>query len=91
MTIDMRSGISAALFSLVLGGCSFNDASRVEADFGNSVRQMVEEQIYDKQAASNPSEEVMAIDGVILDNSMKVYRGEAEKEKAAEKKLSVAF
>lgn len=91
MNIDMRLGAALALSFLALGGCSFYDASRVDADFGNSVRQMVDEQIYDKQAASNPSEDVMEIDGVIQDNNMKVYRGEEEKEKSEERTLSITF
>lgn len=91
MTTKARLGVGTVLCSLTLGGCSFYDASRVEADFGNSVRQMVQEQIYDTQAASNPSEDVMPVDGVILDNSIKTYRGDVEKETSEARSLSISF
>ena len=40
---------------LLLGGCSFQDPSRVESDFGVSVRSMVSAQIYDPEAAAEPA------------------------------------
>lgn len=44
----------AASTLLVITACTFPDPSRVEADFGNSVRNMVAEQIYDPAIASDP-------------------------------------
>lgn len=35
-------------------GCGFSEPRRVENDFGNSVRQMVQEQIHDPATASEP-------------------------------------
>lgn len=44
--------------ALLLAGCATTDPSRVEADFGNSVRQMTSAQILDPAAAQNPPTEL---------------------------------
>ena len=63
-----------ALFALIIG-CASTDPQRVEDDFGNSVRHMVDAQIYDREAAANPSTEaVTGMDGVQAEAVMDVYR-----------------
>ena len=49
------SGVLLALAALTSGGCAWQEPARVEADFGKSVRQMVQAQIHDTQAASRPA------------------------------------
>lgn len=44
-----------ALLLVALIGCSWHEPSRVEADFGKSVRLMIAEQLYDPDAAVNPA------------------------------------
>ncbi len=46
--------------AMLLAGCAMTastDPTRVENDFGNSVRQMVDGQIYDTKAARKPATE----------------------------------
>ena len=52
------------LISIFVSGCSSTDPTRVEADYGNSVRNMIEAQIYDPDAAKYPpSEPPTTLDG----------------------------
>lgn len=39
---------------LLISGCAWNETSRVDTDFGNSVRNMVAEQIFDPEVAHDP-------------------------------------
>ena len=60
---------------LTLAACVTTDPTRVEEDFGNSVRHMVNAQIYDPEAARNPPKAPpMGIDGVQAEAVMDVYR-----------------
>lgn len=60
---------------VLLTSCSFYAPLRVEEDFGNSVRQMVQEQIYDKQAASAPAVDgPNTLDGEYGDATINEYR-----------------
>lgn len=43
------------LATLLVSGCSFQNPTRVENDFGVSVRTMVAAQIYDPEAAAEPA------------------------------------
>lgn len=38
----------------MLSSCAWNEPTRVEKDFGNSVRSMIAEQLYDPQTARQP-------------------------------------
>lgn len=38
-----------------ISGCAWHDLSRVDSDFGLSVKQMVAEQIFDPETASEPA------------------------------------
>ena len=63
--------------AFLVAGCATTDTdpSRVEDDFGNSVRHMVNAQIYDPVAAQNPPEAPpMGIDGVQAEAAIDVYR-----------------
>ena len=65
-----------------LGGCSA-DPKYVEADFGNSVRQMVAAQIYDPVVASDPVEEPPELlDGTGASESVTGYRQSARRSSA---------
>ena len=65
-------GTVTAVAALAAAGCA--DAPS-EADYGNSVKQMVEAQTYDPAASANPPEQPpMASDAARLDNAMTVYR-----------------
>ncbi len=61
--------------SITMAACASTDPTRVEDDFGNSVRHMVQSQIYDKEAANNPARKPpMGIDGVQAESVLDVYR-----------------
>jgi hypothetical protein len=76
----MKAPYSAAVaaLALVLGACantSDTDPVRVEQDFGRSVDQMIEAQIYDPKAARKPpAEPPMGLDGVQGEAILKTHR-----------------
>lgn len=70
--------MAVAAAALLGGGCAWHEPSRVEEDFGNSVRQMVQEQIYDPRAASEPAAGGPdLLDGTTADIVVDGYRGAA--------------
>jgi len=61
--------------AMLSGGCAWHEPDRVERDFGESVRQMVQEQIHDKQAAARPAASGPdLLDGVTADTMLRTYR-----------------
>jgi type IV pilus biogenesis protein CpaD/CtpE len=65
--------VSAAL---LVSGCAYNS----EADYGSSVRQMVQSQTFDPAAASNPPELAPEVtDGERVKNALDVYRKDVAK------------
>lgn len=70
-----HSGLVIA--ALLVSGCA-NTYS--DADYGQSVRQMVQSQTFDPAAASNPPELAPEItDGARLQNAIEVYRKDVAK------------
>lgn len=64
--------------ALLIAGCA--DTPLADADFGNSVRQMVQAQTLDPAAASNPPELAPEItDGARLEQALEVYRKDVAK------------
>ena len=62
-----------------LTACSFMDPVEVEEDFGQSVRQMVQEQIYDTQTAHQPALNAPdVLDGVSGAYAIDGYRANAK-------------
>ena len=72
------------LLQLSLTSC-ISDPKHVENDFGTSVRQMVDAQIYDPAAASQPDLiPPLIIDGTVAGTGIDGYRADAKrKEKAS--------
>jgi len=69
--------VSAALV-LIGTGCA--NQNRTAADFGNSVRQMTEQQIYDMNAASSPdTNAVLGGDPDRLNNTLEGHRKDVAK------------
>lgn len=67
-----------ALATLALSGCA--DTPLADADYGNSVRQMIQAQTFDPAAASNPPELAPQItDGARLAEALEVYRKDVAK------------
>jgi len=68
----------AATQILLGAGCA--NLNTVEADFGNSVRQMTEQQIYDMNAASSPdANAVLGGDPDRLNNTLEGHRKDVAK------------
>ena len=73
----------------LLSACA--DTPVADADYGNSVRHMVQAQTYDPAAARNPPELAPEqTDGARLENAMDVYRKDVAKGRD-EVKQSVVF
>jgi type IV pilus biogenesis protein CpaD/CtpE len=72
--------VSSGILLALLTGCSSTDPVRVEQDFGNSVHHMIQAQIYNPQAARNPSTvPPAALDGPMAGNALDVYRKDVAK------------
>lgn len=65
--------VSAIATGLMLGGCAWNETPRVDQDFGNSVRLMIAEQLYDPEAAREP--ELAAPDSLDGDAAVSAIKG----------------
>ena len=75
--------------ALLISGCA--DTPKLDADYGNSVRQMVQAQTYDPATASNPAELAPEMtDGVRVKNALDEYRKDVAKGRA-DVKQSVVF
>lgn len=75
--------------STLASGC-ISDPKFVEEDFGNSVRQMVQSQIYDPAAASTPSElPPESQDGVTSSTSVEDYQEHSKRPKKDQEERSV--
>lgn len=71
-TLKIAMGLSVAT---LVSGCSYYYQSRMEAEFGDSVRATTEGQIYDLNAALNPDPNaVLGGDPDRLDNILDVHR-----------------
>jgi hypothetical protein len=70
--------IFAGALALIVSGCA--SQSRTAADFGNSVRVMTEQQIYDMNAASSPDPNaVLGGDPDRLNNTLDGHRKDIAK------------
>lgn len=78
----MRTRYLVMLFAAtqILFGAGCANLNTVEADFGNSVRQMTEQQIYDMNAASSPdANAVLGGDPDRLNNTLEGHRQDVAK------------
>ena len=67
--------VGTTLLVAVLAGCASTEPVRVEADYGNSVRQMVQAQTYNPEAAAREeSIPVEQMDGEMAMKSLKALR-----------------
>lgn len=74
-TLSVLSKFSLTFLVISCVGCGFSEPRRVQNDFGNSVRQMVKEQIHDPATASQPLLNAPDIlDGISADNSVDAYQ-----------------
>ena len=81
--------VPALIIVTLIAGCA--DTPVADADYGNSVRHMVQAQTYDPAAASNPPELAPEVtDGARLENAIDIYRKDVSKGRE-EVKQSVVF
>lgn len=79
-SLTLQRTVPLTLILLGLSGC-ISDPKYVEEEFGLSVKQMVEAQIYDPAAASNPlAAPPELIDGTAASESILGYREESKRE-----------
>ncbi len=82
------AAISAAV--LLAAGCTSNDPVRVEQDFGKSVRQMIDAQIYDPTAAHNPPvDPPTQLDGNKAEAGLGAYREDVPRPEAVQQPLQI--
>ena len=78
------------LISIFVSGCSSTDPIRVEADYGNSVRNMIEAQIYDPDAAKYPpSEPPTTLDGSYAENVLEAYRDDVSRPEEVDRPILI--
>jgi hypothetical protein len=76
MNIAKPSAVAVA--TVAIAGCA--DTPLSDADYGSSVKQMVQAQTFDPAAASNPAELPPEMtDGARLENALEVYRKDVAK------------
>lgn len=76
--------------ALLMFGCTANDPVRVEQDFGNSVRHMVDSQIYNPEAARNPPVSPPTdFDGEKGENVLESYRGDIATPKDVKRPITI--
>lgn len=81
-------GSTVVLLTLIAGCTTSTDAVRVEQDYGNSVRHMIDAQIYDPTAAYNPSTEpAVGLDGGKAHNVLEQYRKDVAKPQKVEQPI----
>ncbi|MEA3411731.1 MAG: hypothetical protein U9R74_09350 [Pseudomonadota bacterium] len=84
-------GSGALLALLLTAGCSTTqEPTRVDDDFGNSVRNMIDAQIYNHAAAQNPPvDPPLALDGQKGENVLEAYRKDVAKPKKIEERIQI--
>lgn len=83
-------GVTCIMQTVLLAGCDTTGMTRVEEDFGNSVRHMVRVQTYNPDAAAHPSTEPPTeMDGERAGMVLDTYRSEVGKPAEVDKPLIV--
>jgi len=76
--MNIRKPSAVVVATVAIAGCA--DTPLADADYGNSVKQMLQAQTLDPVAASNPPALAPEItDGVRLENALEVYRKDVAK------------
>jgi len=76
--MNIRNPSAVVVATVAIAGCA--DTPLADADYGSSVKQMLQAQTLDPVAASNPPELAPEItDGVRLENALEVYRKDVAK------------
>ena len=70
-TVKLKASFLSAV---LLSSCASYDPVNVEKDFGNSVRNMIDQQVDRSDASQNPSNVKTGLDGETAMNSMETYR-----------------
>jgi type IV pilus biogenesis protein CpaD/CtpE len=73
--------IGTLLLTAMLAGCVSTEPERVEADFGNSVNQMIQAQTHNPEAAARTeSIPVKEMDGEMAINTLEALRKDTKRE-----------
>lgn len=76
--MNIAKSSALAIATVAVAGCA--DTPLSDADYGSSVKQMVQAQTFDPAAAANPPELAPEMtDGARLENALDVYRKDVAK------------
>jgi hypothetical protein len=79
---NYRGLIGTLLLAAMLAGCVSTEPERVEADFGNSVNQMIQAQTHNPEAAARTeSIPVKEMDGEMAISTLEALRKDTAREK----------
>ena len=71
----MKRVLAGVSMALLIGGCVTSEPTRLDAQFGSSVANMIEGQTYNPAAANDPeSRPVMSMEGVKAQGNLEAYR-----------------
>jgi len=78
------------VWAVLLSGCS-TQPTTLEADFGKSVRSVMNSQIHDREAAANPDPDaVEGGDPYRLDTALETHRTDVSKPQAVQQPISIS-
>ena len=81
---NYRGLIGTLLLAAMLAGCVSTEPERVEADFGNSVNQMIQAQTHNPEAAARTeSIPVKEMDGEMAINTLEALRKDTKRDTEA--------
>jgi hypothetical protein len=87
-TLNISGAVLVA--SLLLTACTRSDPVRVEQDFGNSVRNMIEAQTYNPEASRHPPvNPPEVLDGTKGNRVIETYRGDIAKPAEIDKPIQI--
>lgn len=82
--------LALACVAGTVAACASSPQQENDPAFGSSVRQMIQAQTFDAQAADNPSDQPPSgIDGIRAESVMKTYRADVDKPARAQEPMQV--
>lgn len=90
ITLTQSRWLILVITALIISGCALSEPRRHEADFGNSVRNMIAEQTYDPDAAARHADQIPdGYDGELGSNVIKAYRKDVAKPKKIDRPIQI--
>ena len=78
------------IFTVLLGGCT-QQPTTLEAEFGDSVRSVMNGQVHDREAADNPDPNaIQGGDSYRLDKALEANRGDVAKPQQVQRPINIS-